>query len=328
MRCRKCGGKAVVNMRQHKLALCGEHFLDWLPEQIERTIRKYRMFTPQERILVAVSGGKDSLSLWDILVRLGYQADGLYIGLGIDEGIRYSAESRRLAEKFASEHNLRMHVVDIPGEYGESVPQIAERTHRQKGKPCSVCGLTKRHVMNRVARELGYDALATGHNLDDEVAVLLGNSLNWISGYLLRQAPVLEANRPGLVRKVKPLCKIYERVMAAYALQAGIEYMEDECPFSVGSNTIYYKELLNKLEHDRPGAKLNFYTSFLKAKEDGLFTPQADSGLEDIHACSTCGQATSAPGECSFCRMVLKQPYEGYATSLPESSQGSQRITS
>ena len=121
MRCRKCGGKAVVNMRQHKLALCGEHFLDWLPEQIERTIRTYRMFTPQARILVAVSGGKDSLSLWDILVRLGYQADGLYIGLGIDEGIRYSAESRRLAEKFASEHNLRMHVVDIPTEKGDAL---------------------------------------------------------------------------------------------------------------------------------------------------------------------------------------------------------------
>jgi tRNA-5-methyluridine54 2-sulfurtransferase len=311
MRCRKCGEKAVINMRQHKLALCRIHFLDWLPAQVDRVIRKYGMFTHQERVLVAVSGGKDSLSLWNILVRLGYRADGLYIGLGIDEGIAYSDESRQLTEKFAAQQSLRLHIVDIPGEYGESVPQIAERTQRQTGKPCSVCGLAKRHVMNRVARELDYDALATGHNLDDEVAVLLGNSLNWISGYLLRQAPVLEANRPGMVRKVKPLCRVYERVMAAYALLAGIEYIQNECPFSVGSNTIYYKELLNKLEHDRPGAKLNFYTSFLKAKEDGLFAMQADTELENIHSCPTCGQATTAPGECTFCRMVLKQPCEG-----------------
>ena len=57
--------EAVINMRQHKLALCGEHFLDWVPEQTQRFIEKYKMFTPDQRILVAVSGGKDSLSLWD-----------------------------------------------------------------------------------------------------------------------------------------------------------------------------------------------------------------------------------------------------------------------
>ncbi len=89
MKCRTCGAKAAVNMRQHKLALCKEHFLDWLPNQTARFIKKYRMFGPDEKILVAVSGGKDSLSLWDILHRLGYNADGLYLGLGIDEGIAY-----------------------------------------------------------------------------------------------------------------------------------------------------------------------------------------------------------------------------------------------
>ncbi len=97
MKCRKCGQKASVNMRQHRLALCKEHYLEWVPEQTERFIKKYKMFTHDEKILVAVSGGKDSLSLWDILVRLGYQADGLYLGLGIDGGFGYSAESHRLA---------------------------------------------------------------------------------------------------------------------------------------------------------------------------------------------------------------------------------------
>src|SRR5512136_1565029 len=111
MKCRTCGMKAAVNMRQHKLALCKEHYLEWVPEQTERFIKKYGMFRRDESILVAVSGGKDSLSLWDILWRLGYQADGLYIGLGIDEGIGYSAESHRLAEKFAQERGLTLHVV-------------------------------------------------------------------------------------------------------------------------------------------------------------------------------------------------------------------------
>ena len=92
--------------------------------------------------------------------------------------------------------------------------------------------------------------------------------------------------------------------MAAYAILRGIEYVYDECPHAVGSKTIYYKELLNRLETDRPGAKLSFYLSFLQAKENGLFAPHADPDLELLHTCPGCGQPTSAPGECAFCRMV------------------------
>jgi uncharacterized protein (TIGR00269 family) len=308
MRCNRCGEKAVAHMRQHKLALCQKHFLEWIPAQVQRHIEKYRMFGKEDRILVAVSGGKDSLSLWDILQRLEYRADGLYIGLGINPlpGIPYSDESQRLAEKFASERGLHLQVVDVKKEYGETIPEMARRSRRGRGKPCAVCGLVKRHVMNRTALQGGYQALATGHNLDDEAAILFGNTLNWVPGYLNRQWPVLEANRPGLVRKTKPLCRIYERDSASYALLSGIEYIYQECPFSEGSNSIYYKELLNRLETDRPGAKLSFYLSFLEAKKNGLFAAHADRAIEKLHACTTCGQSTSAPGECAFCRMVHK----------------------
>lgn len=292
-------------MRQHKLALCKVHFVDWIPEQVQRFIEKYRMFGKDDRVLVAVSGGKDSLSLWDILWRLGYQADGLYIGLGIDGGIDYSDESQRLSEKFAAERNLHLHVVGVVQQYGESIPEMADRTTRGKGKPCAVCGMTKRHIMNRVAHEGGYDVLVTGHNLDDEAAMLFGNTLNWIPGYLVRQGPVLEANQPGLARKAKPLCRIYEKEMAAYALLRGIEYIYEECPYAEGSKSIYYKELLNRLEFDRPGAKLSFYLNFLQAKENGLFAPQADPDAKLLHSCPSCGQPTSAPGECAFCRLVV-----------------------
>src|SRR5688572_7758202 len=113
MKCRKCGEKASVNMRQHRLALCKEHYLEWVPEQTERFIKKYQMFSKDEKILVAVSGGKDSLALWDILLRLGYQADGLYLGLGIDGGVNYSHESQRLTANFARSNDLKLHVVDI-----------------------------------------------------------------------------------------------------------------------------------------------------------------------------------------------------------------------
>lgn len=303
MKCRRCGKKAVINMRQHKLALCQADYLDWVPEQVEKAIQKYKMFSHQDKVLVAVSGGKDSLSLWDILTRLGYQADGIYIGLGIDGGVHYSAESQRLSEAFAVQNNLKLQVVDVPGNYGESIPEIAQRTTRGRGKPCSVCGLVKRHVMNRIAHQNDYNVLATGHNLDDEAAVLFGNTMHWAGSYLLRQSPVLEADRPGLARKVKPLCRMYEREMAAYAMLRGIEYIYDECPFAQGSTSIEYKELLNQLEEGHPGSKLSFYLSFLQAKEAGIFSATADSQVADLHPCPTCGQPTTAPGECSFCRL-------------------------
>lgn len=301
-------------MRHHKLALCKTHYLAWLPPQVERFIQKYGMFQRGQRILVAVSGGKDSLSLWDILWRLGYGdttahggvVDGLYIGLGIDEGAAYSAESQRLSQAFADQRGLRLRVVDVAERYGESIPQMAGRTFRGKQKPCSVCGVSKRHIMNRSALEGGYDVLATGHNLDDEAATLFGNTMNWQTGYLARQSPVLEANRPGLVRKVKPLCRFYEREMAAYALLSEIEYIYEECPFARGAKSIYYKELLNRMEAQQPGAKMNFYLGFLQARQAGAFSSPAPDEPDRLHACETCGQPTSAPGSCAFCRMVTR----------------------
>lgn len=310
MKCRACGGKAVVNMRQHKLALCKEHYLEWVPEQVARFIKKYRMFGPDEKILVAVSGGKDSLSLWDILIRLGYNADGLYLGLGINEGpdggadSGYSAESRRMVEQFALGRGLKLHVVDIQQEYGHSIPALSLMTHRGQNRPCSVCGVTKRHEMNRMARELGYDVLATGHNLDDEAAVLFGNTLSWQKDFLLRQGPMLPGH-DGLARKVKPLCRFYEKEMAAYALLRGIDYIYEECPYSVGSTSIYYKELLNQLESERPGAKLAFYLKYLEARVSGLFI-QPEEQPQALHTCPVCGQPTQYEGKCSFCRMLEK----------------------
>jgi uncharacterized protein (TIGR00269 family) len=302
MKCRTCGEPASINMRQHKLALCRTHYLEWIPEQTERFIHKYEMFDRDARVLVAVSGGKDSLALWDVLTRLGYVADGLYIGLGIDGGIGYSAESHRLAQAFSEANGLNLLVVDVAEVEGASIPEAARLTHRGRDKPCSVCGLTKRHVMNRMARDGGYDVLATGHNLDDEAATLFGNTLSWSTGYLARQGPVLPAQSAGLARKVKPFFRFYERETAAYALLRGIEYIYDECPYSVGATSIEHKETLNRLEAARPGAKLAFYLSFLEAKRSGAFAVPAGRSAGELPPCPRCGQPTSAPELCAFCR--------------------------
>ena len=305
MKCRKCARSAVFNMRQHKLALCEVHYPEWFVTQTQRAIEKYRMFSPEDRVLVAVSGGKDSLALWGVLLQLGYRADGLYIDLGIDGGVGYSAASRAKVEQFAAERpDARFTVADLKAGYGETLPEVARRVRRGRSKPCSVCGLIKRHVMNRAAREGGYDVLATGHNLDDEVATLFGNVLHWQTGYIARQAPVLPASHDGLARKVKPFCRIHERETAAYALITGIDYIYDECPYAVGATSLRYKDILNQMEEESPGTKLQFYQGFLQVRKEGFFCEQVED--VELSPCSNCGQPTSAPGLCAFCRLWIR----------------------
>lgn len=329
MRCRKCGQTAVINMRQHKLSLCGEHYEEWFLAQTDKTIEKYKMFSHDDHVLVAVSGGKDSLSLWDVLIRLGYHADGLYIGLGIDDIIPYSEQSLAKTQAFAGSHpEAALHVVDIQETYGKTIPQIAHDKTRGHGKPCAACGLTKRYVMNRIAADKGYAVLATGHNLDDEVAVLMQNTLRWQTGYLARQSPVLPSTNPHLAKKVKPFCRFYERETATYALVRGIDYIYDECPHAEGNLTNFYKTLLNQLEGQSPGAKLAFYLEFLRARGEGFF--QLPNLAELLHECEECGQPTSAPSRCAFCRMWdiggETSPEQG-EKELVESSQPSATIS-
>lgn len=295
MKCRVCREPAVIDVRRHNANFCVEHFNRYCLDQMDKAIREFDMFAPTDRILVAVSGGKDSLALWDMLHKAGYSVDGLYIALGIGE---YSEESSRLAKAFADERGLNLIVVDLETEYGYDIETGARAARRT---PCSACGLSKRHEFDRVALEGQYDAVATGHNLDDEAAVLFGNVLRWQVEYLGRQMPVLPGG-DGFPKKVKPLVRLAEREMAAYCVINGIDYIVDECPMAVGNRHLGYKETLNEVEARSPGTKSDFYFGFLR-KAAALFTDTAAVGKADLGACERCGAPSPAP-VCAFCRLV------------------------
>ena len=296
----------MIDVRRHNANFCGEHFLRHCRDQVAEAIRKHQMLQEGDRVLVAVSGGKDSLAVWDILLDLGYEADGLYLGLGIDG---YSPESERFARAFAESRGLSLEVVDLPSDYGYDIRSAARASKRV---PCSACGLSKRHLFDEAAGRGGYDALATGHNLDDEAAVLFGNVLHWQGEYLGRQQPVLNAG-DGFPRKIKPLVRLGEREMAAYCVLSGIDYMVEECPMAVGNKHIGYKEALNSIEERSPGTKHAFYFGFLDRAAD-LFVPSADDRIA-IGACARCGAPTGAE-VCAFCHLL-----ERSGGHLPEDAQ-------
>src|SRR4029077_3016731 len=194
-KCRVCREPAVIDLPRHNANFCVKHLHQLCRRQVVKAIDDFYMLEPGDRVLVAVSGGKDSLALWDVLLDLGYRAAGLYLGLGIGE---YSERSGRVTEAFARERGAELIHVDLQSAYGFDIPTAGERGSRST---CSVCGLSKRYVFNRAALDHGFDVVATGHNLDDEAATLLGNTLRWQTEYIGRQHPALAA-REGLLKKV------------------------------------------------------------------------------------------------------------------------------
>jgi uncharacterized protein (TIGR00269 family) len=297
VKCRVCRGPAVIDIARHNANFCQDHFLDHCREQVRRAISHFRMFGPDERVLVAVSGGKDSLMLWDVLVELGYETEGLYLGLGIGE---YSDDSGVYVRDFASARGLKLREIDLRGELGFDIPTAAKATRRV---PCSACGLSKRHLFNTAALEGGFDAVATGHNLDDEAAVLFGNVLHWDAEYLGRQMPVLPA-RAGFPRKVKPLVRLAERETAAWCVLRGIDYQVEECPNAEGNSHLNYKEALNLVESASPGTKAHFYFAFLD-RIAARFNEGTAAAQDELNSCASCGAPTT--GEvCAFCKLVEK----------------------
>lgn len=292
-KCLKCGTQTKIYLPQHRLALCKNDYIAWFESRIQKTIEHFKMFDKTENILVAVSGGKDSLSLWNVLVNLGYKADGLHINLGINE---YSKISQEKTQKFAESIKRRLYIIDIKKDFGRAIPEIAS----DRRKPaCSSCGAIKRYYLNLYARKLGYRVIATGHNLDDEVAVLFLNTLNWNIDYLSRQYPVLPEEN-GFVRKVKPFCKASEKETAMYAVLSNIDYIEDECPFAEGSTTIEHKKILAQIEENSPGTKLRFYLEFL-SKMHPLISKNKKKDII-LNECKVCGEPTQSE-ICSVCRM-------------------------
>lgn len=295
MRCRRCGTRAILKMARHNTAACHACLNKYVLGQVSRAISGDRMFHREDRILVAVSGGKDSLALWDALIRLDYETTGLYIDQGIGT---YSVRSKEKTVAFAETRRVPLILHSLAQEEGAGVIELVELTNRPS---CSVCGTMKRYNFNKIAYDRGFDVLATGHNLDDEAARLLGNLLHWQDKYLAKQRPVLPKTHERLVRKVKPLYRLAEREIAAYAVANRIDYVVEECPMANGSKMLAYKDVLNRLESESPGTKQFFYLGFL----DRQNPRDVEDGDARLVSCERCGQPTTG-ALCGHCRLVEK----------------------
>ena len=201
---------------------------------------------------------------------------------------------------FAAARQARLVEIDLPTQFGFDIPTGAAAARRA---PCSACGLSKRHLFNQAALDGGYDVVATGHNLDDEAAVLFGNVLRWDLAYLGRQYPVLPESH-GFARKVKPLVRLGEREMAAYCVLRGIDYIVEECPMAAGNRHLGYKDGAQRHRGHLAGLQ-----GRLLLRVSGPGGRSGATGAEEeragLHPCPGCGSPTVSE-LCAFCKLVQR----------------------
>ncbi|MCE4602629.1 MAG: TIGR00269 family protein [Desulfurococcales archaeon] len=297
-RCSVCGSPAVAHIRYQRRYLCERHLIEYVESKIRRSMSRYKMVRPGYRVLVPVSGGKDSATVLAVLSRLsretGFEVIALHIDLGIGE---YSVKSKEASMKAAGKLGVPLVIVSVKEITGYTIPELARKAKRPV---CSVCGLVKRYLINLVAMEIDADAVALGHNADDLAVYSMKSFITQDLSNLPKLGPKTESI-PGLaVGRIRPLYEVYEKESYLYALLTGTPFLHEECPnvdFNSMENRL--KVHINSLEEEKPGVKITMLRNMAKRIKD-YPKPKLP-----ISKCKHCGLLSSGD-ECSFCRLTRR----------------------
>ena len=264
------------------------------------------MLEPKDKIMVAVSGGKDSVTLLHILTKIEKPfPEATLSAVTVDEGIKgYRDEALKIAAKNCRKLGVEHLVTSFKETYGYTLDEIVSIIRKRKEKgltPCSYCGVLRRRALNTAAREAGVDKLATAHSLDDETQTMI---LNIIHGDVLRIArtkPVLTVIHPKLVQRVKPLCEVPEKEIAFYAYLRKIEFQGIPCPYAQTALRNDIRTMLNRMEEKHAGTKFTIFRSIERIRP-ALEAMGEEAKIQD---CRICGEPT-VEELCKPCEMLQK----------------------
>lgn len=292
MLCSFCSNQAVYRSPYSGQAFCARCFKRNLEERVRTVINRHKLFEPHDHILVAVSGGKDSLVLLNVLHKIESRYTGVKLtALTVDEGVKgYRVSGVEIAKEASEKLGVEHHIVSFKEIYGYTLDEIYAKA-LEKGSQlhaCTFCGVLRRKALNLKAKELGATKLATGHNLDDEAQTVL---INLLRGSVVRLAR-LGVKPPrlweGFVPRVKPLRYIPEREVALYAYLSGFKLYEEECRYVRLSMRDEVRWMLNRLEAKHPGMKYAVVGAI-----DRL-APLIDKEVKvEVKPCRHCGEPTA-----------------------------------
>ena len=284
--------------------LCVRCFRRSVEDKVRATVSKYKMLRFDDRIAVAVSGGKDSLSLLHILEKFERrQPSASLVAVTVDEGIRgYRDEALRLAVKACEKLGVEHHVVSFKRLFGITLDEIVRRRNEKPGldaSACAYCGVLRRKALNLAARSVEADKLATAHTLDDEVQTILLNLFHGDVWRLSKEKPMTDEVHPKLVRRIKPFCEVLETETALYAFTGRIPFQSRPCPYASEAFRSDVRTMLNRVEEKHPGTKSTIFSSIERLRPV-MDEAAAEGGLKE---CVQCGEPTTG-GTCRTCEML------------------------
>ncbi len=304
-KCSACKQKEPFFNRIHSgERLCKKCFTESIEEKVRSTIAKYKMLNFNDRVAIAVSGGKDSMSLLQVLTKMErkYPRASL-VAITVDEGILgYRDEALKIAEENCELLDIENHTVSFKQLYGFTLDEIVKRIRKRNNKltPCAFCGVLRRKALNVAALEVKANKIATGHTLDDEVQTSLLNIFHGDISKLSTEKPITDAVHPKLVQKVKPFCEIPERESALYAYIKRINFQNTPCPYAGEAMRNDIRNLLNCIEERHTGTKFTVFKSIEKLRPS-----MKKLEKNEFKECQKCGDPASG-NLCMACQL-LKQ---------------------
>jgi uncharacterized protein (TIGR00269 family) len=286
--------------------LCRKCFAESIEGKVKATITKYQMLKFDDRICVAVSGGKDSVSLLHVLAKMeqNYPKASL-VAVTVDEGIKgYRDEAVKIAAENCQKLDVKHHVVSFKKLYGFTLDEIVKRLKKKNKNgltPCAYCGVLRRKALNIAARKAKADKLATAHTLDDETQTILLNIFHGDVLRIAREKPITDKVHPKLVQRIKPFCEIPEKETALYAYMKKIKFQNTPCPYASEALRNDIRIMLNRIEEKHAGIKFTIFKSTEKIRP----ALEELAKKEGLKKCSQCGEPTTEK-ICKPCQM-LKQ---------------------
>ena len=267
MKCNYCSNEAVYHRKISNEFVCKIHFIKTVEKKIRKTVRKYSMFSPKDKVVVGLSGGKDSLVLlYNVLeLQKRYAESPIVEAVLIDEGIKgYRKESIDIAKKICREWNTPLHIVQIKNIFGKSIDGIIPSLKELKVNACTVCGTVRRRLLNDKAFELGADCLAIGHNLNDQIETFFQNIARNDLKQILLHPPNgnIKSDKKEIIERIKPLMSIPEAEITLYCYYKEIPIQVTPCPYVEGYYILRKKiqDFINILENQSPEIKYNLLT--------------------------------------------------------------------
>lgn len=298
--CDKCGNTPVIiHRKQSGQKLCRDCFINFIQKKVLSNIRRYELIEKGDKVLVALSGGKDSIMTLDILNSL-YQRNIIQlVAVTIDEGIKgYRNEGVQIASETAHEWGIKHRLVSFKEYWGRDLDEIMQVNKEKEDTrhACTYCGVLRRWILNKVAQEESATKIATGHNLDDETQSIMMNYLEGNLDNLTRIGVKTESPSP-FITKIKPLREIPEKEVALYVMAQDLKVHLAGCPYAGDSFRGEVGRFIKEISINHPTIMYSTLRGFERIKTllKNDLSPKKTMGI-----CVNCGEP-AAKELCQAC---------------------------